>query len=219
MTISTAVTSSSGVISEAAMLLFSEDPYKIQSSMGRSFTSLYFYVMGNHVCSRTDTILSLHSMYEIVASCSLVVPPCTAPKEMIINQLYKNILRTIRNMTVVNNKSIISERSWWKERTIIHYHQTMKKKQPLGPVYMKCQCQQRVNAVMTLGIQLAVKSMESLWNSSQPYSQVTPFVSFVFNQTNISSVICSVDSALMLTLGVNGTLHQVHISFFRIYTH
>ena len=88
--ISAAVTSSSGEISEAVqtstMLLFSEDLHKMESSTERSFPSLYFHVMGNHVRLRIDMILSLHSTYKTVASCSLIVLPFVAPKEMMMKQ-------------------------------------------------------------------------------------------------------------------------------------
>ena len=56
----------------------------MESSTGRSFPSLYFHVMGNHVRLRIDMILSLHSTYKIVASCSLVVLSLFALKEMML---------------------------------------------------------------------------------------------------------------------------------------
>ena len=52
----------------------------------------------------------------------------------------------------------------------------------LGPVYTKRQHQRRVNAAMTLIIQL---SMESIRNELQPHSGVILFVSIISNEIMI----------------------------------
>ena len=77
VTISGAVTSSSGEISEAVqtstMLLFSEDLHKMESSTERSFPSVYFHVMEimcawgltwfHHYIPRTKLLLRVHWLY------------------------------------------------------------------------------------------------------------------------------------------------------------
>ena len=62
----------------------------------------------------------------------------------------------------------------------------------LGRVYTKCQRQRRVNAAMTLVIQLSyMKSIESLQNRWLPHSGASIFGSIIFNETNIACVIAA----------------------------
>ena len=70
------------------------------------------------------------------------------------------------------------------------------------PVYIKRQHQGRVDAAMTLVLQLSLKTMESLRNEMQSYSRATLFVCIDFNDSYDASII----AALTLMPGVNRQL-------------
>ena len=86
-----------------------------------------------------------------------------------------------------------------------------------GPVYNKCHYQRRVNAAITLTIQVSFKSMESILESAATPHWSDFYLSPLFSMrpTNIASVIAALTLSLTLRLGVNGTLWTYCVSGFR----